>query len=212
MSIEKKYSGSFKRTTAASIDAIIVLILRILTMQSLALVWINKSLANFAADFSNHFGTEAIKNTPEHINFIIHHRMFYYAIIFYSIVIFVGALYHAYLNSSLWQATIGKRLMKIIIIKEDNHSRIGLGRGLAHYFLSVLPFVYITYLLFYQVRNNLDFFHALTATEANVFFGVVFAFWAQIHIFTKKKTTAYDLICNTTLIEEKTSAKLPWRA
>ncbi len=211
MSIEKKYSGSFKRTTAASIDAIIVLLLRIIVMQSLALIWINKSLQNFATDFYNHFGTESIKNTPEHIDFIVHHRMFYYAIIFYSIVIFVGAIYHAYLNSSLWQATIGKRLMKIIMIKEDGNSRISLWRGLTHYFLSVLPFVYITYLVFFQVRNNVDFYQAITATKVNVFFGIVFVLWAQIHLFTKKKTTAYDLICDTTLIEGKANAKLPWR-
>ena len=38
----------------------------------------------------------------------------------------------------------------------------------------------------------------------------MFILWVQIHFFTKRKTTAYDLICDTILVKGRTSARLPW--
>jgi uncharacterized RDD family membrane protein YckC len=205
----QKYASSFRRSTAATIDIWLVLFLRIIIMQFLAVIWLNPAIARFLQEFKDHFGTETIKNTPEHVDFIIHNRIFFYGLIFYSIVILIGALYHGFCNSSAWQATIGKRLMKIKIVKEDE-SQITFARGLAHYFLSVLPFAFILYLMSYQIRNNLNFFQTVTASETNVFLGIMFVIWVQIHLFTKKKTTAYDMICDTVLINGKTAAKFPW--
>lgn len=206
---DKKYASSFRRSTAAAIDVWIVLFLRVIFMQILGQLWLHQAIVNFMTEFKDQFGTETIKNTPEHIDFIVNNRIFFYALIFYSSVILVGAIYHAYLNSSAWQGTIGKRVMKIAIVKEDN-SKITFGKGLQHYFLSVLPFAFIIYLMSYQLQNNLTFYQTVTASEANVFFGIVFIFWVQIHLFTKQRTTAYDLVCKTILINKKTAAKWPW--
>ena len=206
---KKEYAGSIRRSFAATIDIWIVLITRIIIMQLLGMIWINKQMAFFMQEFREHFGTEFIKNNPEHIDFIIHHRMFYYALVFYAIVIFIGTLYHAYLNSSAWQATIGKRLMKIIIVTQDGE-KISLNRGRAHYFLSILPFAFIIYLISYQLNNGLTLFQTVTHSETNVFLGISFILWTQIHMFTKKKTTAYDIICKTVLIKKRTDAKFPW--
>lgn len=206
---DKKYAGSFRRGTAATIDVWIVLFLRVLTMQFLGTIWINEAVMNFMAEFQTEFGTESIKNTREHIDFIINNRIFSYALTFYAIVIFVGAIYHAYLNSSSWQGTIGKRLMKIMIVKEDE-SKVTFGTAMWHYFLSILPFAFVLYLVSYQLKNHLTFFQTVTASETNVFFGILFIIWVQIHLFTKKKSTAYDMICKTILINGRTSAKWPW--
>ncbi len=210
VSEEEKYASSFRRSSAAMIDMWIVLFLRIIVMQVLGRLWINQEIINFMEEFSQRFGTETPKNVPEHIDFIIHHRIFVYALIFYAIVILVGTFYHAYLNSSNWQATIGKRLMKIVIVKE-NDVKISFKLGFAHYFLSILPFAFILYLLSYQVQNHLNFYQAITASELNVFLGLAFIIWVQIHLFTKKKTTAYDMICKTVLINGKTDKKFPWK-
>jgi uncharacterized RDD family membrane protein YckC len=209
MNIEKKYATSIRRATATGIDLWLVLFLRIFFMQLLGFLWINASMAKFMREFNENFGTESVKNTPEHIDFIIHHSIFVQMLIFYALVIIVGALYHAYLNSSAWQGTLGKRFMKIRITKEDG-APITLNRGFAHYFLSVLPFAFILYLITFQLKNKLTFFQAVTASEANVFFGIVFLLWIQIHLFTRKKNTAYDMICHTILVSGKTAAKFPW--
>jgi uncharacterized RDD family membrane protein YckC len=206
---DEKYAGSFRRSTAAAIDMWIVLFLRVFVMQILGAVWLNSAIINFMDEFREYFGTETIKNTPEHIDFILNNRIFFYALLFYSIVILVGAFYHAFLNSSAWKGTIGKRLMKITIV-ENEDKKISFTKGLAHYFLSVLPFAYILYLISYQVRYNQTFFQTVMASEVNVFFGISFLIWLQIHMFTKRKTTAYDLICKTVLVNQRTAAKWPW--
>lgn len=207
---QKPYASSFSRGTAAMIDMWLVLLLRIVAMQFLGLIWFNKLINDFMTEFQNHFGTETIKNTQSHIDFVVHHRVFLYSLIFYAIVILLGALYHALLNSSSWQATIGKRLMGIMIIAKEGEQRISFNRGLSHYFLSILPFAFIFYLLAYQMRHKLNFFQTVTASETNVFLGIIFVFWAQIHLFTKDKTTAFDFICRTVLVNGKSAAKWPW--
>jgi uncharacterized RDD family membrane protein YckC len=208
---ENRYASSFKRATASMIDLWIVLFLRILTMEILGRIWLKGEIVNFVKEFYDRFGTETPKNTPEHIDFIINSRVFFYVIIFYLVIILIGALYHALLNSSNWNGTVGKRLMKIIIVKEYDELKISFLRGLLHYFLSILPFAFIIYLVIYQKINHLTFYQAITTSELNVFLGIIFVFWTQIHLFTKKKNTAYDMICETILINGKTESKLPWK-
>lgn len=204
-----RYATSFRRSTAAMIDMWIVLILRIIVMQVLGSLWLNGAITDFIQEFYAYFGTETVKNTPEHIAFVVNHRIFAYALIFYSIVILVGAFYHAYLNSSAWKGSVGKRLMKMMIVREPD-TKIRFRSGLAHYFLSILPFFYIFFILSFQMRHDLTFFEAITYSETHVFIGLIFIIWVQIHIFTKRKTTAYDLICKTIFINGKTMAKFPW--
>lgn len=204
------YASSSRRSFAASIDMTIVLILRALTAQILGTLYITKALQDFLLEFRDKFGTDFVKNNADHIAFIIHHKIFGIVLTFYAIVIFVGALYHALLNSSSWQGTVGKRLMGIVIEKEDE-SRISFSNALTHYFLSVLPFVYIFFIIIYQLKNNLTFFQTVTASDLNVFFGILFLLWTQIHLITKRKTTAYDLICKTIFVNKKIiEAKFPW--
>lgn len=207
------YASSWNRSTAAAIDITITLFLRVFVAQAIGIIYINQALKNFLYDFTTHFGTDFVKDNPEHINFILHHPIFPLIIVFYALVIFVGAAYHAAFNSSAWEATIGKRIMKIAIVRpggDYSFERITFMRALSHYFLSVLPFVFIIYILSYQLSRQLTFFQAITASELNLFLGILFIFWVQIHLFTKKKTTAYDLICETILINRKTAAKFPW--
>jgi len=178
-------------------------------MNLLGKFWLEKKFITFRADFIAQFGTETPKNTTEHVNFVIHSEAFICTVIFALIVILVGAFYHAYFNSSAWQGTVGKRLMKIIIVKE-NEEKISFWRATSHYTLSILPFVFIAYLIGYKVSHQIPFFQTITASEFNIFLSIIFAGWIQIHLFTKKKTTAYDLICSTLLINGKTAAKFPW--
>jgi uncharacterized RDD family membrane protein YckC len=204
-----KYAGSFRRSSAAAIDMTAVLFLRIIAMEILGNLWLNPQILKFAQEFREKFGTETPKNTQEHIDYIIHSSFFIHTILFYAIVIFVGALYHAYLNSSSWRGTLGKRWMRITIVNKKDE-KIGFGLGLSHYFLSVLPFAFVLYLISFQLRNDLTFFQAVTASSTNVFLGIMFLIWVQIHLFTKNKNTAYDMICQTSLINAKTAAKWPW--
>lgn len=206
---ETKYAGSSRRSSAAMIDMWIVLTLRVIVMQILGTLWLNYEIVKFMDAFKEKFGTESVKNTREHIDFVLQSPIFYYSLFFYFIILMIGAFYHAYLNSSAWKATIGKRLLKIVMVKE-NEQPLSMKRAFGHYFLSILPFAYIFYLVNYQLRHELTFYQTVTASETNLFFGIVFVLWVQIHLFTKRKTTAYDLICNTVQLNGRTGAKFPW--
>lgn len=204
-----KYASSPKRAAAAAIDVWIVLFLRVILAQIVALLYINQRMFEFITEFKNEFGTDTPKNTPEHINFIIHHPFFYEMLVFYAFIIMIGTVYHAYLNSSAWQGTVGKRLLKIMMVTKTEQP-LTFNRGLLHYFLSIMPFVFLFYLLTYQLRYELNLFQAITASDFNIILSVVFVLWVQIHIFTKNKVTIYDMIANTLVINGRTSAKWPW--
>lgn len=207
---EVKYVSAFKRSSALSIDMIIVMFFRIVAAQLLGSLWINNVIQEFILDFRENFGTETISNTPEHIAFIGAHPAFTQLLLFYFIIISIGLLYHSYLNSSTWQATIGKRLLDIQVVQKENHQKIKFGTAISHYLLSILPIIFIVYLFAAMIHNHVTLFQAITSTPLNVFIGFSAIFWVQIHTFTKNKTTAYDMICKLVYIHGKSKAKLPW--
>jgi uncharacterized RDD family membrane protein YckC len=204
------YADSFKRSVASMFDIIIVLILRCITLEILGRIWVDKIIIKFMADFKAEFGTEEVTNTPAHVNFILHHQFFSTMLELYFIIIMVGALYHAILNSSKWQATIGKKIMKIVIIDNSDYGEISFFKALAHYFLSVLPMVYVIYLIAFQAIYKLSFYQTIIATKYNVFFGIIFTAWLQAHLFTKNRSTAYDMILNTSMINGVTKFRFPF--
>jgi len=203
------YASLIRRSTAIGIDIFLVLILRAITIQILGILFLNEAITDFHRDFFEHFGTEIVKNNPAHIEFVLHHYAFYYALIFYAILIFIGMFYHAYLNSSAWCGTVGKRVMGILIVRKDS-TPITLVRGFCHYILSVLPFLFLIYLISFQITHELTLSQAIFYNKINLFLMILFTLWMQIHLFTKKKTTAYDLICDTIFIKGKTAARKPW--
>jgi hypothetical protein len=96
------------------------------------------------------------------------------------------------------------------MLTTKNELPITFGRGMLHYFLSLLPFVFLFYLLTYQLRYEVNLYQALTSSDLNIFLGIVFVLWVQIHLFTKNKVTAYDMITNVVSINGRSSAKWPW--
>lgn len=206
---KNNFAGSVKRSLASAIDTLIVLIVRILFIEIIGKMWIEPILLKFNSEFKEKFGTETPKRTPEHIEFMYQHELFYNLFGLFIIILLIGALYHSLLNSSSWRATIGKRLMGIAIVK-NNYIPLSFKRSLLHYFLSILPFFYIFYILSYQLKYNVEIYQAITASFENILCGIIFMLWLQIHLFTKNKTTAYDLICNTIFINKVFDAKTPW--
>ena len=202
------YATSSRRSAAVTIDLIIVTILRLIVAQIIGSVFIESMIVKFMQDFKLQFGTEIVKRDVEHVNFILHHPTFYAVIAFYILILLIGAVYHSYLNSSSWQATIGKRVMKIMMVKE-NGLAVSFKRALLHYSLSILPFVYALYISAYAMQHQISFFEAITNNGVNLILGVMAAAWLQIQVISKRKTTAYDLICRTVLIKGKTDSGKP---
>ncbi len=208
---DSPYVKSSKRTSATSIDLFVVMFVRIVVAEIMGRLWVNDAMAKMMTDFSEHFGTDTIKNTPEHIQFIGSHPSFLQMIFLCFVLWLIGLLYHSILNSSSWQATIGKRLVGIMVTSEDNRNgRMSFLGGVAHYILSILPIIYMLYILGLVSNQHITLFRAITFSEMNIFFGFCAIIWIQIHLFTAKKQTVYDMVCKAVFVKGRTSAKFPW--
>jgi len=211
--VSKNYPSSIRRAISSGIDMWIVLFIRACFMQLLFNLWIKDVILSFKDEFYQKFGTSILKENPEHMYFLINHSAFKQTFVFYLLVILVGALYYAYFNSSYWQASIGKRICKIMLIKENDNvenKKLGFLRAFFHYILSLLPFIFVMYIILYMKMHGANFYNAITASHANIFCGILFILWTQIHVFTKKRNTAYDMICKTVMVVGKTDKKFPW--
>lgn len=196
---EFKYAGSFRRSAAAAIDMFIANLIRMFFFAILGELWIKKLLINFWADFKTKFNSDIIGNDPEKIQFLIANPLFKSTLLFCFIVFISGALYYIILNQSKWRATVGKKLMKIIIINK-NGEKLTFLESLSHYLLSIVPWLFVFYIFTYQMMHGINLYKAITENIFNLIFGLITLAWLQVHMVTKKKTTAADLICKTIVV------------
>jgi uncharacterized RDD family membrane protein YckC len=106
-------------------------------LQTLNNVYVGEFINDFINEFEQNFGTRTPKGTLEHVEFIMNHSIFIYALIIIFITILIGGIYHAYFNSSSWQATIGKKLMKIKVVDLNGH-RISFGQAIGRYLSKIV--------------------------------------------------------------------------
>ncbi len=198
---EFKYAGSFRRSAAAAIDIFIANLIRMVVVTILGNFWFNQQLINFWADFKAKFDSDIIGKDPEKIHFLMQHAIFKSSLLFCLAIFLSGALYYICLDQSKWRATVGKKLMKIIIIKNDG-SKLTFLESAAHYFLSIVPWFFVIYIFTYQMMYAINIYKAVTEDMFNLVFGLITLAWLQVHLITKKKTTAPDLICKTIVVNK----------
>lgn len=207
--IEK--ASSFQRIFAILIDVWVVIFIRFFFLALLGEIWMNDEIMQFKKEYNMAFGADQSSKTPteNQVAFVKNHSIFLKSIIFYSFILLVGAFYYAYFHSSKWQATIGKRIMKIYLIKK-NDIAISFKRALLYYFLSILPFIYIIYMMTFVANYKISLVNAIMANFTNIFLTILFAIWIQSSVFLRSKNTIYDLICNTVIKKGIINRKFPW--
>ncbi len=211
MSTEKEliYANPFRRGIANAIDIIIVALLRIASIQILAAIWLNKIMEKIAQDYKEFYGTQIVENVQQLSFFIKNHQDFNHLIAFFVIVIFIGAFYHAILNSSSWKATIGKRIMSVMIVNSE-YEKINILKALCHYFMSLVPIILLLQLVSFMSVNDVAFVNAITGNMTNLLISFIAVMWFNLQYLTKKKTTAQDLICSTLFVNGRSKAKNPF--
>ena len=207
----QEFASTFQRAFAILIDVWIVIFIRFFFLAFLGELWMNDEVMQFKKEYEMAFGTNQTNQPPgkEQIDFVKNHSIFIKSIIFYSLVLIAGAIYYAYLHSSKWQATIGKRIMKIHLIKK-NDMPISFKRALLYYILSILPFIYIIYIMTFVANYKISLLSAVTANISNILLTILFVAWVQTSVFMRNKDTIYDMICNTTVKKGLISQKFPW--
>jgi uncharacterized RDD family membrane protein YckC len=195
-----KYAGSFRRGFASAIDMLIANTLRMIMFTLLGKLFVEKQLINFKADFQTRFDSTVIGRDPDKIRFLMDHQLFQTALLSILAVFLVGAIYYILLNCSKYRATIGKKLMGLVIV-QNNNTRLTFFESLSHYFLSIVPWIFVSYITVYQAIHQINIYKAISENAFNLIFGLITVFWLQIQIFTKKKVTVPDLICQTMVIK-----------
>jgi len=198
----------FLRGGAATIDIFIVGMLRILFMQIVGSLWVNGQLIKFYEDFNNKFGVPFSAINEEHVLFLSNHAIVKVMLLFLFLIILVGAIYHAYLNSSSWSATIGKRICGLLLVKNEGKA-LSFWQAFWHYTLSLVPWIFMIYILLYQAKEQTTLYNALTGNLFNLTLGLATVVWIQIHIITKKKNTIHDLIVGCTMVKGKIGQGFP---
>lgn len=208
--LEVSYINSLKRSGAAMIDVFIVTFFRIILLQILGHFWIEEKMLKFASDFKAKFGNEAVLSDSnlDHIKFLASHELVKVVFICLVLVLLVGALYHAYLNSSSWSATVGKRLFKIVLVKDEGKA-LTFWQAFSHYFLSLVPWFFAFYIFIYSLKAKVSIIVAMVHSPANIIIGFITAIWLQFHIFNKRKRTIQDVVVGCSMVEGRLGGTWP---
>ncbi len=191
---ELNYASLLERSISATIDTVIVMLIRVMIIQIFWMLFGMNLVNRFILEFKEKFGAESIRS-KDHLLFLINHNFFVFIIAMGLVFFVVGLIYYTFFNSSKRQATIGKRIVGIKIVRIDN-KKITFPFALFYYILSLLPFLFPLYFLIYESFNrinkiNISFFDNFF----NVILAILAVIWIQISILNKKKLTISDMIC-----------------
>jgi uncharacterized RDD family membrane protein YckC len=203
------YATPTKRMISGIIDSFIVLILRALFLQIVINSFAVNIFNNFIEEFEKNFGTRTPKGTTEHVEFIMNHSIFLYGLIIFFITIFIGNFYHAYFNSSSWQATIGKRIAGVIVANKDSQ-KISFMTGVNHYFLSLIPIIYIIFIFIYAQKNKYEIYELFSKNHFLAILGLLLLIASNANAFINKRINLFDYFMKIEFHLGRTENKLPW--
>jgi uncharacterized RDD family membrane protein YckC len=203
------YATPTKRMISGIIDSFIVLILRALFLQIVINSFAVNIFNNFIEEFEKNFGTRTPKGTTEHVEFIMNHSIFLYGLIIFFITIFIGNFYHAYFNSSSWQATIGKRIAGVIVTNKDSQ-KISFMTGVNHYFLSLIPIIYIIFIFIYAQKNKYEIYELFSKNHFLAILGLLLLIASNANAFSNKRINLFDYFMKIEFHIGRTENKLPW--
>jgi uncharacterized RDD family membrane protein YckC len=195
-----QYAGPFRRSAAAAIDMFIANFIRAFVISILGNLWLKNSFQQFWIDFRAKFETDFIGQDPERIAFLTNHIVFKEVLLVLFLTFASGAFYYILCSNSKWQGGVGKKLMKIKLIKQQDGLALNFIENVKYYLLSIVPWFFVFYIFSFQMINGVGLYQAITGNLFNLIFGLIILAWLQAHLITKKKTTATDMICKTVVV------------
>lgn len=123
----------------------------------------------------------------DYIEFFAIHDIWRDLFIISIIMLIPGAIYHIYMLSHKWQATIGKRIFSVFITNEEG-KKLSLKHSATRYFVSLLPWA-MNILVIIGIMNH-DIKMILLAA-------IIVAFWYDTSFLKSRKRTIHDIICKT---------------
>lgn len=201
-------AGPWRRSAATAIDIVTVFIIRAFLIQIISFFWLAKKMTQLAQDFKIYFDSEVI-DSQEKLQFIQSHPVFADIIITLISVLVIGSLYHAYLNSSSYHATLGKRLMKVEILNYD-YRKISFSKAFLVYYFSLLPIIFATYMMMYTTQMEIKLVQALFANVYNTIFTLSILALSASFSSGLRKQMGFDIVSKIVYLNNRTNVKYPW--
>ena len=202
-------AGTLRRTAATTIDILIVFFIRVFFAQILAIFWISERLVLLSEDFKNFFGTEVI-DSPDKVAFIQSHPVFSDFMIFIAIVTIIGSVYYAYMHSSSYHATIGKRLMKVEVLNM-NYTKLSFHKSILIYCFSLIPIIYGAYIMVYTYSAKISLITSMFHNIYNIIFTLIIIALSTSFSSGLRKLMGFDIVLKIVYLRNKTNAKYPWK-
>ncbi len=201
-------AGPIRRSAATAIDIILVFIIRAIAIQTASIIWFSDKIITLSKDFTAFFGTDVI-DSSEKIVFIQSHPVFTDFIYLILAILFIGSLYYAYLHSSSYHATIGKRLMKVEIINSD-YSKLSFFKSFIIYYTSLLPIFYITYIVMYSYSVKISLIYAMFANIYHIICTLLMVGLSAFFSAGFRRQMGFDILFKTVYLNNATRSKYPW--
>jgi uncharacterized RDD family membrane protein YckC len=203
----------FKKIIANFIDIFASLIIRLIIC-GIILAIFKDSIIIASEDLIKK--TEGILNSKEVIMIFLEHAIFKIILSFIILFALIGSLYQIYFHSSSWCATIGQRIMKIVMVKDDGQY-VTIPLAILHHILSLIPLFtalyFISFIIIYnnkyRISNISDLITIFYANNFNIFMIIIMILWINIPIFIKSKKSVPDIICKMKIDIGRTDNRFP---
>lgn len=106
--------------------------------------------------------------------------------VFFVVMFLINAAYYTYFTASRWQATPGKRLLGMYVIRTD-HQRLGLSNALERFLAFTLPFmpVYVSF---------------IPSDVAKMLAMMLVIYWFLPILYTPQRVGVHDRLCRTRVL------------
>lgn len=199
----------FKRAVAVYLDVIFTTLLRSFFFHYIAKIWLLRPFNDFVYQLQTIYGpeNEKIFYFSSYWPILNKHELFYYIIFIALIFLIIGALYYAILYSSSWQASFGKRIMNIIIVKTDG-TRLTFTRGLVRYCVSIIPWLVALGILLFALEANQGLGSFLNENRIILLPILMVIIWFESFFFNKNRRVIHDFVCDSVVKKGKRGTSL----
>ncbi len=187
-----RFANKHKRFLAYGIDIALVTMLRYIVFILLYFSWLEKKHLGFFQDMNAVDEKSALWSNQQILDFFLNHQFSSDVFIVCFIVFITGSCYWIFMPISKIKNSFGKKLMKIVIAKQDDSVFSGKD-SLVRYLVGLLPWCFI-----------LVSFLSLLAKKyiACLIAGTAMTLWYEPSIRRKHRYAIHDMICATIVTDK----------
>lgn len=187
------------RFIAFLMDSFFVYFFRFVYINLSLKFWLFEYILDFGKKYKLLFGKFDFSSmTSVELQFFLKSDLFKQLWYFVIGIFLISVIYNLLLLSTKWSATIGQRIMGLIVVKSNNE-KINFFHKLFRSVLVVLPWFFVSTLFFYKILSEFGF--AASIDKVTFVVGIlIFVSWYDLIFITKNKVVFHDYLSFTRVI------------